>query len=62
MKEAALKTGWHLLLAGAAVVEYQTSTTKLRKFLCMACAGWHLAAVIDDAKDFRDAKRYAGNT
>lgn len=61
MKEAGLKTAWHLLLVGAALFEYQTSTTRLRKFLCMACAGWHLAATIDDAKDFREARRYVGN-
>ncbi len=57
MREAALKTGWHVLLVTAAVAEYAIAETRFRKFLAMACAGWHAAAVIDDYQDFRRAQR-----
>ncbi len=57
MREAALKSGWHALLVTAAVAEYLMAETRFRKFLAMACAGWHAAAFIDDCQDFRRAQR-----
>lgn len=54
--EPAIKTGWHVLLVTAAVAEYSMAETRFRKFLAMACAGWHLAAAIDDLQDWRGSK------
>jgi len=52
-KEHLLKTWWHLGLTLAAVAEYCMSQTRLRRFLLAAAAGWHLAATLEDWKDFR---------
>jgi hypothetical protein len=46
--ERYLKTGWHLLLVGVAVVEWRTAETKLRKNLLAGCAGWHLSCAVVD--------------
>jgi hypothetical protein len=59
---ALLKTLWHVALAAAATFEALTSETRPRRLLAGAAAGWHVVAALDDAKDFREARRYAGNT
>jgi hypothetical protein len=43
-----IKTGWHLLLVGASLIEYRIAKTQLKKHLAAACAGWHLSAAIQD--------------
>lgn len=50
-KTKVTKTGWHLLLVSAATAEFAMSRTILRKLLCGACAGWHVAAAIVDWND-----------
>jgi hypothetical protein len=57
-----LKSVWHLVLAGAATFEAVTAETRLRKLFAAAAAGWHIEAARDDFKDFREARKYAGNT
>jgi hypothetical protein len=47
-KERYLKTAWHLLLVGVAIVEYRTATTQLRKHVLGACAGWHASCAALD--------------
>jgi hypothetical protein len=43
-----LMTGWHLLCAGMAVVEFPTANTTFRKQVLGACFGWHLASAVND--------------
>ncbi len=50
--QALLKTLWHVALAAAAAFEAVTAETKPRKLL----------AGSDDFKDFREARRYEGNS
>lgn len=51
MSERAIKTGWHLLLVAASLIEYRIAQTQLKKNLAAACAGWHVASAIDDWVD-----------
>ena len=44
MSKRAIKSGWHLLMAAAAFYEYTTTRSNLRRLMCGATAGWHLAA------------------
>lgn len=46
-----VKTGWHVLAAVAALVEYRMSTTLQRKLLCGGAAGYHIAAAHQDWRD-----------
>lgn len=62
MGERILKAGWHALLVATAVIEYQTAKTQLRKNLLLACAGWHVAAMIDDLSTKETARLYEGET
>lgn len=48
MSERSLKTGWHLLLAALAVIETTTTKNDFRRCVLGACAGWHVAAAIND--------------
>lgn len=48
--ERFVKSGWHALLAVASIVEWRMSRTLFRRNLCLACAGWHIAAAVDDWK------------
>ncbi len=57
-----LKTFWHLALAGLAAIEGVTAKTRVRKFFCVGAAAWHIEAARSDFKDFREARRYEGNT
>lgn len=56
------KTLWHLALAAAATFEAVTAETRTRKLLSGAAAGWHVVAMMDDLKDFKEARRYAAET
>lgn len=60
--EHLLKSVWHMALAGFATLEAVSAQTRVRKLLCAAAAGWHVEAARSDFKDFREARRYAGNT
>lgn len=60
--EPLVKAGWHALLVVAAVIEYRMSETQFRKNLCLATAGWHTAAMLDDLGDLKKARQYEGNT
>lgn len=60
--EHLLKTLWHVALATAAAYEAVTAETRPRKLLAGAAAGWHVVAVMDDWKDFRNARRYNEET
>lgn len=44
MNDRYVKTLWHLLLAGAALVEYRQASSPFRKMVLGACVGWHAAA------------------
>jgi hypothetical protein len=48
MSKRVVKTGWHLLLVGASVIEWKLAQTDFKKHLAGACAGWHLSAVFVD--------------
>lgn len=60
--EHLLKTLWHAGLVTAAAFEAVTAETRTRKLLAGAAAGWHVVAMLDDLKDFRNARRYSGET
>jgi hypothetical protein len=62
MKLCLLKTLWHVALATAAAFEAVTAETRPRKLLAGAATGWHVVAALDDFKDYRDARRYGGET
>jgi hypothetical protein len=50
-----VKTGWHLLLVGASIIEWQLAKTDFKKHLAGACAGWHFSAAVADFLDKEDA-------
>ncbi len=54
MQKGAIKTGWHLLLVGASLIEWKIAQTELKKHLALACAGWHVSAAISDAMEWKD--------
>lgn len=60
--EHLFKSLWHLVLAGTATVECLTAKTRIRKLFSAGAAGWHLEAARSDFKDFREARKYAGET
>jgi hypothetical protein len=50
-KEYAIKVAWHGMLVAASIIEFSIARTRLKRHLALACAGWHVAAMIKDSKE-----------